>query len=58
MQNRNRLTDRKQIYVPEREGAGEGQIRSMGLTDTNYYVSNRQATRFHCVAHGIITTTF
>ena len=23
------------------EGSGEGEIRGMGLTDTNYYVQNR-----------------
>ena len=29
---------RKQIYGYQRgEGAGEGQIKGMGLTETNYY---------------------
>ena len=38
MQNRNRLTDiENQFMVTE----GGGQIRNMGLTDTNYYAQNR-----------------
>ena len=28
---------RKQTYGYQRRGVREGQIRSMGLTDTNYY---------------------
>ena len=35
----------KQIYGYQREKNGEGQIRNGGLTDTNYYTLNRQATR-------------
>ena len=46
--------------LPSQRGevVGEGQIRRMGLTDTNYYIYDRQATKFHCVAHGIINIIF
>ena len=38
IQNRNTLGHRKQACCyPKREGRRKGQIRSMGLTDTNYY---------------------
>ena len=29
---------RKQTYDYQTRGVGEGEIRGMGLTDTNYYV--------------------
>ena len=39
MQNRKRLTDiEKKLVLLERKGKGEGQIRGMGLRDTNCYV--------------------
>ena len=39
MQSRNRLRHRKQTCgYQRREGREEGQIRGMGLTDTNYYI--------------------
>ena len=40
MQNRSRFRDKENKLVvtkEEREG-GEGQIRGMGLIDTNYYI--------------------
>ena len=38
IQKRNRVTDTENKFmVTKGEGQGEGQIRSMGLTDTNYY---------------------
>ena len=42
IQNRNRLTDREnKLMVTKGERWREGQIRSLGLTDTQYYVENR-----------------
>ena len=41
----------KQTYSYQRgEGGGEGQIRSMGLTDTNYYpkIDKQQGFTFIC----------
>ena len=40
MQNSNRLTDiENKLVVPKEEkGEGEGQIRAMMLTDTNYHI--------------------
>lgn len=32
----------------------EGQIRSMILTDINYYTENKEATRVYCIAQEII----
>ena len=33
---------RKQSYGYQRgKGIGEGEIRSLGLSDTNYYIQNR-----------------
>ena len=41
-QNRMRLRHRKQTCgYQSGEGSGVGQIRGMGLTDTNYYIQNR-----------------
>ena len=42
MQNGSRLTNRKQIHSYQKgEGRREGQIRTVGLTDSNYYTQNR-----------------
>ena len=50
---------RKQTYGHQRgEGVGEGQIRTMGLTDTKYYTYNRRAKKIYCIAQGIITNIF
>ena len=39
VQNTNRLTDiENKLVVTKGERKGEGQIRGMGLTDTNYYI--------------------
>ena len=38
-QNRNRLTDTEnKLVVSQKREKGEGQIRDMGLRDTNYYL--------------------
>ena len=45
----------KQTYDYQRgERIGEGQIRSMVLTDTNYDTWNRKTTRIYYIAQGII----
>ena len=36
------------------KGEGEGQIRSMRLTDTKYYTKNRQAMKTYSMAQDII----
>ena len=42
MQNRNRLTaTRNKLVVTNGETKVKGQIRDMGLRDTNYYIQNR-----------------
>ena len=33
---------------------GERQIRTMGLTDTKYYLLNRQATMIYYIAQGTL----
>ena len=39
MQNRNRLTDiENKLVLTTREREVGGQVRGMGLTDTNYYI--------------------
>ena len=40
MQNRNKLTniENKLVVTKGERAGGEGQIRDMGLTGTNYYV--------------------
>ena len=38
IQNRNRLTNRKQTCGYQKEKAGERYIRNLGLTDTYHYV--------------------
>ena len=39
MQNRKTHRYRKQTYGYQKgKGSGEGKIRNMGLTDTNYYI--------------------
>ena len=37
IQSRKRLTDIKNLRLPKGKGKGEVQIRSMVLTDTDYY---------------------
>ena len=42
IQNRNRFTDIENKPVHRSvEGRGEGQVKDMGLTDTNNYIENR-----------------
>jgi len=42
MQNGSRLSDRKRIHSYQRgERRREGQIRTVGLTDSKYYTKNR-----------------
>ena len=49
--NRNRPTDiENKLMVTSRERIGEEQARSMRLSDTNYYIENRQATGVYCTA--------
>ena len=37
-QNRNRLTDRKQLVILKGKREEKKKMRGMGLTDTKYYV--------------------
>lgn len=57
MQNRKRPTDTEDKSVVTKGERGEGEIRDMGLTNTNYYTHNREATRIYCMAQGIIPIT-
>ena len=52
----NSQTEKTKQWLPKGEGKDEEQIRSVRLTDTSYNIYNRQATRIHCIAQGIIAT--
>lgn len=53
MQNRSRVTDTENKLVVTRGEGGET-IMGMGLTDTNYSMSNRKAIKVYCIAQGIL----
>ena len=38
---KHKQTQKTNLGLPKGKGQGEGQIRDMQLTDTNYYVQNR-----------------
>ena len=40
-----RHREQNRLVVAKEEGGGEGWIGSLGLADTNYYITNGQAMR-------------
>ena len=54
LQNRNRLKERTDLWLPRGRGAEEGRIRSLGLVDANYDLQNGYTISYY-IAQG---TTF
>ena len=44
----------KLTVTKEKEGKGEGKVRRLGLTYTDYYIQNRETTRTDCLAQETI----